>query len=196
MADLPLPRRSAWALPTILVLVLSACAPAASGSSGDASEAPSEAPPESAAPAMSEAPSEEASAAESSEPSGEGLVIVADSALGDILTDADGMTLYLFTNDTEGVSNCTADCLANWPPLTVASADEALAGDGVTGELGTIERDDGTLQVTIEGLPLYYYAADAEAGDISGHQVGGVWFAVAPDGAPAGEEAGQSDYEY
>ena len=116
--------------------------------------------------------------------------------LGSFLVDANGMTLYLFTNDSAGESACADDCAVNWPPLTVAAEADAVAGDGVTGELGAIARDDGTLQVTIEGIPLYLYAADGEPGDLTGHQVGGVWFAVAPDGAPAGDEAGQDDYDY
>lgn len=144
---------------------------------------------------MSEAA--EPSAADSEAPTtGDGVVLVADSPLGEILTDADGNTLYLFTNDPAGESVCSDDCAVNWPPLTVASEADAVAGEGVTGELGVIERDDGTLQVAIDGVALYLYAADTEPGDLSGHQVGGVWFAVTPAGTAAGEEAGQSDYEY
>lgn len=126
----------------------------------------------------------------------DGVVLVADSPLGEILTDADGNTLYLFTNDPAGESVCNDGCAASWPPLTVAAEADAIAGDGVTGELGVIERDDGKLQVAIDGVALYLYAADTEPGDLSGHQVGGVWFAVTPAGEAAGEEAGQRDYEY
>jgi predicted lipoprotein with Yx(FWY)xxD motif len=193
MSDLH-PRHRTWA-PTLalLALLVAACQGAGPGASDEASEAPaSEAEPSTAASVPAEEPSDAASEA----PAADGVVLVADSPLGPILTDAAGMTLYLFTNDAPGESACANDCAANWPPLTVAAAADAVAGDGVTGELGTIEREDGTLQVTIEGVPLYTYAADAEPGDLSGHQVGGVWFAVGPNGAAAGEEAGQDDYEY
>ena len=189
------PRGRPWAVTLALVaLLLGACQGAGAGASDDGSEPPGseEAPASQAASESAGEPSQAASEA----PSAEGVVLVAESALGPILTDASGMTLYLFTNDSEGESACSADCVVTWPPLTVAAEADAVAGEGVTGELGTITRDDGTLQVTIDGVPLYLYAADAEAGDISGHQVGGVWFAVAPDGAPAGDEAGQDDYEY
>ena len=194
------PRRHPWTVTLVMVaLLLGACQGAGSGASDEASE-PSEsevaAPPSAAASEPAEEPSAADSQAASAEPAGESAVLVAESALGPILTDASGMTLYLFTNDSPGESACSADCATAWPPLTVESPADAVAGDGVTGELGTIERDDGTLQVTIEGVPLYLYAADGEPGDLSGHQVGGVWFAVAPDGAAAGEEAGQDDYEY
>ena len=188
------PRRRPWTLSLALVaLLLGACQGAGSGSERPPSEElPASVPASEAPEEPSAAPSEAASEAAAAE----GVVLVADSALGPILTDASGMTLYLFTNDSPGESACADDCAANWPPLTVSAEADAVAGDGVTGELGTITREDGTLQVTIEGMPLYLYAADGEPGDLSGHQVGGVWFAVAPDGAAAGDEAGQDDYEY
>ena len=192
----PLPRRSWWATLTVLALLLAACQGAGPGASTAPSEAESEEASESVAASDRVEESEEPSEAESAEPMGDGVVLVADSALGDILTDANGMTLYLFTNDSPNESACSGDCATTWPPLTVESADAAIAGEGVAGELGTIERDDGTLQVTIEGVPLYLYAADAEPGDLSGHQVGSVWFAVGPDGEAAGEEAGQDPYDY
>jgi predicted lipoprotein with Yx(FWY)xxD motif len=108
-------------------------------------------------------------------------VVVADSPLGSILTDADGATLYVFTNDSDGQSACTGQCAATWPPL--AAAGEPTGDDAVTGELGTIERDDGTTQVTIEGMPLYHFAPDAgAAGSVKGQGVGGFWFVVGPDG--------------
>lgn len=37
-------------------------------------------------------------------------------SLGDHLVDADGMTLYLFTNDQRNVSNCNGPCANAWPP--------------------------------------------------------------------------------
>ncbi|TVP71219.1 MAG: hypothetical protein EA340_04900 [Nitriliruptor sp.] len=107
---------------------------------------------------------------------------VADSPLGEHLVDGDGLTLYLFDNDEPGESNCTGDCLASWPPLTVD--DEPNWGDGVDGDLvGTIEReDDGSTQVTYDGMPLYFWAADAAPGDVNGQGVNDVWWVVAPDG--------------
>jgi predicted lipoprotein with Yx(FWY)xxD motif len=181
----------------LAALLLGACQGAGSGASEDGSEPPaSDAPASVPASAAASESSESASEAASEAPAAEGVVLVADSALGPVLTDAEGLTLYLFTNDSAGASACSGDCVTNWPPLTVAAEADAVAGDGVSGELGTITRDDGTLQVTIADKPLYLFAGDSQAGDLSGHQVGGVWFAVAPDGAAAGDEAGQDDYEY
>lgn len=191
MSDPVTSARSITAVPAVLVVLLAACQGAGSGASSSADE-PSSAPSESAAASEATAPS----SGPSDSATGDGVVLVADSALGEILTDANGMSLYLFTNDSDGESSCSDDCAAAWPPLTVESTADAVAGDGVIGEIGTIERDDGSLQVTIGGAPLYLYAADAEPGDLAGHQVGGVWFAVTPEGQAAGEEAGQGDYEY
>lgn len=111
-------------------------------------------------------------------------VALADTSLGEVLVDADGMTLYLFTKDTDGTSTCSGGCAATWPPLTVDGT--PTAGDGVDGgELDTIERDDGTTQVTYHGKPLYLYAADGEPGDVAGQGAGDVWFAVTAGGEAA-----------
>lgn len=87
------------------------------------------------------------------------------------LVDSRGFSLYLFANDVadSGASACSGGCASAWPPLT---ADGALtAGAGVTGELGTITRDDGTTQVTYKGLPLYFFANDTAAGDTNGKDI-------------------------
>jgi predicted lipoprotein with Yx(FWY)xxD motif len=104
---------------------------------------------------------------------------VRDSALGKILSDTAGMTLYTFKNDIpgSGKSACAGGCATTWPPLTT-SATTIAAPVGVTGALATIARDDGTKQVTYQGRPLYHYAADKAPGDTTGEGVGGVWSAV------------------
>lgn len=110
------------------------------------------------------------------------IIAVSTSAeLGDYLVGSDGMTLYTFANDAPGVSNCTGGCAANWPPLTVPSA-AALAqvGEGVTGELGLIEREDGSLQVTYNGAPLYFWVRDGQPGDTTGHNFRDVWSVAVP----------------
>lgn len=107
------------------------------------------------------------------------VLVGSSDELGEFLTDAEGMTLYLFTNDTEpGVSVCEGDCLAAWPAFT---AEEPLTlPEGVEGELTLIERSDGSMQVAYNGIPLYYWQNDTAPGDTTGHEVGGVWFVVAP----------------
>jgi predicted lipoprotein with Yx(FWY)xxD motif len=96
---------------------------------------------------------------------------------GNILVGPNGMTLYRFARDEPGVSNCTGGCLAAWPPLLVGFT--PLADEGVAG-IGTITRDDGRLQVTHNGWPLYFWVQDQQPGDTTGHGVNDVWFVVSP----------------
>ncbi len=110
---------------------------------------------------------------------------VAASDLGDILVDAEGRTLYLFTNDSDATSVCYDGCEQNWPVFY--QEDLGTPGAGVDQALlGTTDRTDGTVQVTYNGWPLYYFAGDGAAGDTNGQDVGGVWFVVAPDGSAIG----------
>jgi predicted lipoprotein with Yx(FWY)xxD motif len=117
-----------------------------------------------------------------------GVLATADSDLGEIVVDAEGSTVYVFDRDTagSGSSSCAGTCLDNWPAVTV-EGEAAPEVEGVTGEVGTIERDDGTRQVTLDGLPLYTYAGDSDAGDVTGQGVQGVWWVVSPDGAKVTE---------
>jgi predicted lipoprotein with Yx(FWY)xxD motif len=166
-------RRTILAVLAILTLVLAACT-SSSGSSTPASVDAGESAPASVG-TESMAPASEGA-------SGDAAVLAAESDLGQILTDADGLTIYFFANDTEGVSNCADDCLANWPPVEASGT--PTAGDGVSAELGTITRDDGTTQLTVNGFPAYYFAGDSAAGDTNGQGVGEVWWVFGADGEP------------
>jgi predicted lipoprotein with Yx(FWY)xxD motif len=108
----------------------------------------------------------------------------ASSNVGTILTGPNGRTLYTHAGDSMNTSTCTGACLTAWPPLTVASGQQPTAGAGVTGQLGTFSRSDGSLQVTYAGLPLYYWQGDKKAGDITGQGVAG--FSIALVGASSG----------
>ena len=113
------------------------------------------------------------------EPAGEPTVAVAETDLGEVLVDAEGMTLYLFTPDSMETSACTDDCLSAWPPLM----GEPVAGDGVDQALlTTAPRTDGDDQIAYNGHRLYRYAGDTAPGDTTGQGVGDVWFAVTPEG--------------
>ena len=121
---------------------------------------------------------------------GGGLTVAAgnSAALGALLTGADGKTLYVLTKDSANASTCTGTCATNWPPLTVAAGGAGVTpGTGVTGTFSTFARADGSMQVAINGKPLYYFAGDTKAGDTNGQGQGGVWFAASANGgAPAG----------
>ncbi|MGO4594489.1 hypothetical protein AB4Z18_11780 [Leifsonia sp. 2TAF2] len=48
--------------------------------------------------------------------------------------------------------------------------------------MGTITGVDGKKQVTLNGLPLYTFAEDTSAGDVTGQGFAGIWWVVEPDG--------------
>lgn len=129
-----------------------------------------------------EAPSAESpSPIESSTP--EFTLTTADTDLGTIVVDGDGRTVYQFDMDTQGgdASACAGECAANWPAVP---GDAEVELDGVTGELGTITGTEGEPQLTLNGWPLYYFAADEAAGDTNGQGVNGVWWVLSPAGEP------------
>jgi predicted lipoprotein with Yx(FWY)xxD motif len=115
-------------------------------------------------------------------PGGPATVNVGMSAsLGSMLVDSKGMTLYIFTQDSPNTSSCYGSCASYWPPLLTNGA--PLAGAGVTaGMLGTTKRTDGSMQVTYNGWPLYYFIKDKAAGDTTGQNVQGSWFVINPSG--------------
>jgi predicted lipoprotein with Yx(FWY)xxD motif len=121
---------------------------------------------------------------ESSEPTEEpaaATVAVEDSDFGEIVVDAEGRTLYVFLADTGSDSTCYDECEDSWPPLTVEG--DPAAGQGIDASLlGTTEREDGSVQVTLDGHPLYYFGADETPDDINGQDVGDVWYVVSPEG--------------
>ena len=103
------------------------------------------------------------------------------TSLGDVVVDADGLTLYILTSDTATQSTCEGGCASTWPPLLAIG--EVVAGASLDSSLlGTIARDDGTTQVSYGGHPLYHYSGDHAPGDVKGQGRGGVWFALNPAG--------------
>lgn len=118
-------------------------------------------------------------------------VNLATGDAGEYLVDAAGMALYLYVPDAQVTSTCYDDCATAWPPFVVTSADALpAAGAGVDASLfGTIDRDDGSLQLTYNGWPLYYFASDLEAGAVGGQGMGGNWFLVSALGDAVGAEA-------
>jgi predicted lipoprotein with Yx(FWY)xxD motif len=98
-----------------------------------------------------------------------GAIKTADIGGKEVLTDANGMTLYTFDKDTAGVSNCYDKCATNWPPLF--AADDAKD----EGEFTIVTRTDGTKMWAHEGKPLYLWVKDEKPGDTTGDMVGEVW---------------------
>jgi predicted lipoprotein with Yx(FWY)xxD motif len=119
-------------------------------------------------------------------------VLTHSTKLGLVLTDASGMTLYTFGQDTAGAttSACTGACASAWPPLTTTGT--PTAGPGVSGTLGTISGG----QVTWNGHPLYRWMGDHAPGDATGDGVAGFHVALAggSSSAPATTAAGGAGY--
>ena len=166
-------------LPLIALAAAAAVSLGACGTSNTIAGVPSPAP--AAAPAAAPA---------SAAPAGPALTASPTAALGTVVVDGTGYTLYRFDKDKPkpSKSNCNGSCATQWPPVLVASADEAKAVklDGVdAGAVGTVKRADGKLQLTIGGWPVYRYSGDKAAGDTTGQGVGKVWFAVTPAGKKA-----------
>ena len=100
--------------------------------------------------------------------------MMTDSKGVSYMTDENGMTLYTYSKDTTGVSNCTGVCIQNWPaygPKTAPSPADLPA------DVTVITRSDGTLQYAWKGMPLYTFVGDKKAGDVTGDGVNG--FALA-----------------
>ena len=110
------------------------------------------------------------------------VVKSSDSRLGAVLVNADGRTLYGFTNDKNGTSSCTGTCAANWPALEVSPGWKAGSGIGAAASFHTIKRADGHLQLAVGKWPLYVFSGDSAPGDVNGQGVLGKWFVVRTDG--------------
>jgi predicted lipoprotein with Yx(FWY)xxD motif len=130
----------------------------------------------------------------STSPSGGGAASVSTgsaSGVGTVLVDSNGMTLYYFEKDKKGTktSACNGACASAWPPLTTSGAAKAMSR-AKSSQMGTIERSDGTTQVTYAGWPLYAYTADTAPGEANGTDVkafGGSWYPLHPNGEKAGD---------
>ena len=125
------------------------------------------------------------------------LVALRTTALGKILVDARGRTLYLFEKDQHGRSACYGACATYWPPLL--SPAKARPARGVRASLlGLTKRTDGKRQVTYAGHPLYTFIADKKAGQTTGEGLtnfGAAWDAIAASGRavePTASDSGGS----
>jgi len=165
----------------ILAILLTACAPQAASTT-----APPANTQEPLIPDTGSLPAE----------SGDTVMVANNPTLGDILVDANGMTLYLFLKDTGTTTACTGTCAQNWPALI---SDSPSAGSGADASLlGTTE---DTNQVTYNGHLLYTFVKDKNPGDVNGQGVLDAWYVVSPSGNPVKPDNSStaptnSDYGY
>ena len=164
------------ALAAGIALAATACSSSGSGSTV--------APAASSATAQASSPAAAASAS-----SGSTAAMISLSSIsgipGKFLVGAQGRTIYLFEADKSGASTCAGACAATWPPVSVSGSPQA--GSGVDQALlGTVKRDDGTMQLTYNKHPLYYFAADTAAGQDHGQgskEFGAGWYVVSAQGS-------------
>lgn len=94
------------------------------------------------------------------------LITKTDASLGQYLAAPSGKALYTYSSDTSGVSNCTGSCLSAWPAYV-----DSGSTTGLPSGVSTITRtDNGQVQYTYMGKPLYYFASDS-AGQVTGNGV-------------------------
>jgi predicted lipoprotein with Yx(FWY)xxD motif len=120
------------------------------------------------------------------------LAVAEVGPLGKVVTDQNGRTLYRHDKDKSKppVSNCTGECTKAWPPVVVNDPSKIkLSGVDQT-LVGTLTRADGTVQITLNGWPLYRSAKDSRAGDVNGQGLNGTWYAATPSGKKAETQAG------
>ena len=119
-------------------------------------------------------------------PSGPARIGMREQApYGQILVDANGRALYVFSTDTGMRSSCEGECARAWPPVLTQGTATAMGGGVQSQMLGSIQRPDGTNQVTYNQMPLYTFAQDRRPGEIRGQRMrghGGEWFLIGPDG--------------
>ena len=113
-------------------------------------------------------------------PPGPVIKVGQTESFGAVLVAENGMTLYMYDRDADGVSVCYDECAQLWPPLLSEGA--PVAATGVQADLlGTTRRNDGKLQVTYNKMPLYFWIRDRKLGDGTGQRVAYIWFVVTPD---------------
>jgi|Tabmets5t2r1_1033131.scaffolds.fasta_scaffold00244_10 predicted lipoprotein with Yx(FWY)xxD motif len=94
--------------------------------------------------------------------------VEAIDGVGDVLVDSDGEALYTADQEADGRVLCTRSCADTWLPLTLPGGAGPSGPDVVSDELGVAERPDGERQLTFGGQPLYRFADDPMAGEVTG----------------------------
>jgi predicted lipoprotein with Yx(FWY)xxD motif len=119
--------------------------------------------------------------------------IASSATLGQYLANKQGLTLYMFANDADGVSSCTGGCEAIWPAFTADLTTAKLDAGLTASDFGTITTASGKKQVTYKGWPLHTYSPSGTdgyggttniaepAGSTKGDGAFGLWFIAKPD---------------
>ena len=109
------------------------------------------------------------------------IAVSQNKTWGPTLTLKDGDTVYRLTKDSTNKSVCTGKCATIWVPVLLAAGQKTPVGVGVS-HLGSFTWANGTKQVTYEGIPLYRFTGDKNAGAITGNvkDTWGQWWSINP----------------
>jgi predicted lipoprotein with Yx(FWY)xxD motif len=107
-----------------------------------------------------------------------GLMKAELTAVGKLLANPHGMTVYYYSEDKpgSGVSTCTSACATAWPPVLAPVRFPSSVKQ--PGPLGVIIRPGGIRQLTINGFPIYRYAGDKMPGQATGNGLEGEWHVI------------------
>ncbi|MGN6513395.1 MAG: hypothetical protein ACTHKZ_07475 [Lysobacteraceae bacterium] len=122
-------------------------------------------------------------------PNGYDIGVAKSADHGEYLVDGTGKTVYMLARDSSTTSTCQGPCTTEWPPLLAQGEPKTMDPALSDGDVGVIQRGDGTQQVTFAGHPLYHYAKDTAAGQLNGagkHDAYGDWSLLSPEGQPLG----------
>ena len=112
-------------------------------------------------------------------------LILRKSEFGNVIFASNGNVVYMFGRDKTATSTCYGICAKAWPPVLTKGAPNV--GPGLNASLlGTTKRKDGSLQVTYNHHPLYFYSADMHGKIMCQHAVmhGGIWLVLKANGTP------------
>lgn len=121
------------------------------------------------------------------------LTVMSVGGPGNFVADNDRRAVYMLEGDIDG-NNCTASCLTQWAPLFPPTGEPTVSGGLSPVLIGTIERPDGSRQITYNEHPLYHFIGDTRPGDVLGHQrhdEWGDWYLLTPQGGELGEAVGK-----
>jgi predicted lipoprotein with Yx(FWY)xxD motif len=109
------------------------------------------------------------------------LKVSQNASWGPTLALKNGDTVYAFSKDARNKSDCTGQCAVDWPPVLLSTGLQKPDGVGVK-SFGVIMRSNGTHQVTYEGIPLYRFIGDKQAGQVNGNITAfeGHWWSINP----------------
>jgi len=102
-------------------------------------------------------------------------VAMRNTNTGTVLTDARGMTLYVYDRDGVNKSNCNGSCAQQWIPVPATADAQTMAPNW-----SVVMRDDGARQWAYKGKPIYTWIGDTRPGETFGQNQSSSWSVAVP----------------